>query len=188
MTRMIDNPAPEANRWLPGWIIFLAVVVLFGLLSFLAMGLVQKQQRSLVLGSQVRDFSLTTFDGHSLKLSELKGKTVLVNFWSSWCTTCIDEATILGEAWQRTKGSGQVVFIGVDYADTQSAALAFMDKYGVDYSNAPDLRSAISQQFHISGVPETYLIGSDGTLRAIKIGPFSSTAEALTFINTKLGN
>jgi protein-disulfide isomerase-like protein with CxxC motif len=54
--------------------------------------------------------------------------------------------------------------------------------------NGSDLGLSLSQQFHITGVPETYLISSDGTLNAIKIGPFSSIDELLTFLDQKSGN
>jgi cytochrome c biogenesis protein CcmG/thiol:disulfide interchange protein DsbE len=174
-----------SKKKLPAWVIFLALVALLGFLIFLAMGLSKKQQQSLTLGSPVQDFSLTTFDGQPINLSDLQGKVVLVNFWASWCTTCTDESAFLEEAWQKVNADGKIVFIGVDYADTETAARAFIQKNGIGYMNGQDLRSEISQQFRISGVPETYLIDNQGTLQGIKIGPFSSIDEVLTFIDGK---
>jgi cytochrome c biogenesis protein CcmG, thiol:disulfide interchange protein DsbE len=182
---MNDFSAPASKKKLPVWVIFAALVLLLGLLIFLAMGLAKKQQPTLTPGSRVQDFSLTTFDNQTINSKDMQGKVVLLNFWASWCTTCTDEAAILEEAWQKADKEGKVVFVGVDYADTDAAARAFIEKYAITYANGPDLRSEISQQFHISGVPETYLIGSDGTLLGIKIGPFSSVDEVSTFIDVK---
>lgn len=177
-----------SKKSMPVWVIFIAVVTLLGFLIFLVLGLVNSRQQSLTLGSRIDDFTITTFDGKDVSLGSLRGKTILVNFWASWCTTCIDEAPILEEAWQKIEPAGQVVFIGVDYADTQPAARVFLQKYSIDYMNGSDLGLSLSQQFHITGVPETYLISSDGTLNAIKIGPFSSIDELLTFLDQKSGN
>jgi cytochrome c biogenesis protein CcmG/thiol:disulfide interchange protein DsbE len=181
---MIDSPVPVKKR-LPAWVILVVGVALLGFLIFLALGVNKGQQQSLTIGSQVNDFSLTPFDGTPVSLSDLHGKTVLINFWASWCTTCIDEAAILQQAWQQVSPDQQMVFIGVDYADTEPAARAYLQKYGITYTNAPDLRTALSQQFHITGVPETYLIDSNGHLVNIKIGPFESLDELITFLNQK---
>jgi len=182
---MIPAQKKAEKETLPLWAILLAGVVLLGFLVFLAAALVRSQHSTLTLGSKVPDFSVTTFDGQTVSLAGLHGKTVVVNFWASWCTTCVDEAPAMKNVWEQVQGGGQVVFLGVDYADTQPAALAFMKQYGMDYLAGPDLRSAISQMFRVSGVPETYLIDGDGILRGIKIGPFSSADELLTFVQQK---
>jgi cytochrome c biogenesis protein CcmG, thiol:disulfide interchange protein DsbE len=190
--RMIEPPlSPEqqsAQKHLPVWVIFTAGVVLLGFLIFLALGIHFSQPQPLVLGNQVNHLNVTLFDGSSVSLSSLKGKTVLINFWASWCTTCIDEAAILEEGWQKVSPDKKIVFIGIDYADTEPAAKAFLKKYAVDYSNGPDLRSTLSQEFRITGVPETYLINGSGTLVGIKIGPFSSLDELMIFLNQKSSN
>jgi cytochrome c biogenesis protein CcmG/thiol:disulfide interchange protein DsbE len=184
MSKMIDSSVSVKKR-LPAWMILVAGVALLGFLIFLALGIVKSQQQSLTPGSQVSSFNFTSFDGNSVSLASLKGKTVLVNFWASWCTTCIDEAASLQTAWQQVSPDQQVVFIGVDYADTEPAAKTFLQKYGITYSNGPDLRSVLSQQFHITGVPETYLIDGNGSVIAVKIGPFESVDEIITFLNQK---
>jgi len=189
---LIDSFSPPEGQTirkrLPIWVILAAGVILLSFLVLLVLGLQKSNVQTLTLGSKVADFKLTTFDGSQVTLKSLQGKTVLINFWASWCTTCIDEAAILQEGWQKVGLGGQIVFLGVDYADTEPAAKAFMQKYSISYLNGPDLRSALSQQFHISGVPETYLIDADGTLRGIKIGPFGSAEELSTFLEQKSGN
>ena len=72
---------------------------------------------------------------------------------------------------------GEVVFLGVDYVDTEPEALGYLEKFEITYPNGPDLGTRISQAFRIRGVPETYFIDKDNTLRQVQIGPFSSLAQ-----------
>ena len=184
------QPPPEKKEKaarLPAWVIFVAIVALLGFLIFLALGLVKSQNSTLTLGSEVPDFNVTTFDGKTASLSSFRGKTVVINFWASWCTTCMDEAAILQAGWNQVEPAGQVVFIGIDYADTEPAAKAYLQKYSISYLNGPDLQSKVSQLFHITGVPETYLVDADGILRGVKIGPFSSSDELTAFLDQKTG-
>jgi cytochrome c biogenesis protein CcmG/thiol:disulfide interchange protein DsbE len=69
-----------------------------------------------------------------------------------------------------------VVFLGVDYVDTEPEARAYLDQFQITYPNGPDLGTRISQQFRMQGVPETYFIDPQGVLRYVEIGPFASTA------------
>ena len=116
-------------------------------------------------------FSLTSFDGEPLALEELRGKVVVINFWASWCIPCRAEADEL-EAMSR-KYSDDVVFIGVDYADTVKGALKFMDEFDVTYFNGPDLGTRIAADYRIRGVPETFYVAKNGELQGLKIGPLS---------------
>lgn len=81
------------------------------------------------------------------------------------------------KAWQFYKTSGNVIFLGVDWVDTEPEAMGYMKKFNISYPNGPDLRTAISQIFRLKGVPETYFIGRDGRLKYKKIGPFTSVNE-----------
>jgi cytochrome c biogenesis protein CcmG/thiol:disulfide interchange protein DsbE len=77
-----------------------------------------------------------------------------------------------------------VVFLGVDYVDTETEARAYLAKFGITYPNGPDLGTRISQAFRTFGVPETYIIGPDGRLAAAKIGPYLSLDEIVNQIET----
>lgn len=109
------------------------------------------------------DFSLTTFEGQEIKLSELRGKPVVINFWASWCIPCRTEAPILERAW-KDYGERGVVILGVDYVDTYDAAKKFIQEYGMTYPNGPDLGTRISQMYRITGVPETYFVTREGKM------------------------
>lgn len=169
----------------PRWGAMAAWGVLFVILILLGLGLVRSGQGQLPVGSEVPDFVLTTFDGQDIALGDLSGQVVVINFWASWCSTCDEEAAELEQAYQVYKDRG-VVFLGVDYSDTDRAALAYLEQYGVTYPNGPDLGTRISQAFRIRAVPETYIVGADGLLAARKIGPFLSLQEIVNTIESVL--
>lgn len=140
-------------------IIALAVV---GLLALLAVAVRTRGAPPLASGS-APDFALTTFDGQTYKLADLKGKPVVINFWASWCIPCRDEAPALQRAWENYRERG-VLILGVDYVDTETDAKKFIAEFQQTYPNGADLGTRISQAFRISGVPETYFIDRNGKL------------------------
>jgi cytochrome c biogenesis protein CcmG/thiol:disulfide interchange protein DsbE len=181
----MNNTASAIQRKgsVPVWIQVLIWILLIGLLMILGISLSRSQQGSVKPGDPIKDFSLTTFAGYEyngnskLQLSDLRGKVVLINFWASWCKTCEQEATELNAAWVKYRQRGDVVFLGVDWSDTPAPALAYLQKFGIIYPNGPDLGTRISQQFRITGVPETYFIDRQGVLRYVQVGPFTSADQ-----------
>ena len=160
---------PKPNRiWsTTGRLVVVFLVV--GLIALLAWGLVQAEKTPLEEG-MAPDFTLTSFDGRTYTLSDLRGNVVIINFWASWCPPCREEAAYLERTWRKYKDEG-VIFIGVDYADAEKPALAYIDEFDITYFNGPDLGTRISQSYNIKGVPETYYVAKDGTLRGNHIGP-----------------
>jgi cytochrome c biogenesis protein CcmG/thiol:disulfide interchange protein DsbE len=189
---MVNDPnlGPAPKRGVALWVQILVWIGLLGLLGLLAAGLLKAKNPILGVGSSVPDFTLTLFedygfDGTSeVRLNDLKGKIVVVNFWASWCQPCRTEAADLETAWNSYKDSGQVIFLGVDYVDTEPEARAYMSEYNLSYPNGPDMGTRISQIFNRNlGVPETYFIDQKGNLRFIQIGPFQSVAEIQAVID-----
>jgi cytochrome c biogenesis protein CcmG/thiol:disulfide interchange protein DsbE len=163
-----------------------AWIGIFALLALLAFGMLRNQEGPVTVGETVPNFTLTTFEGDQISLEELKDKVVVLNFWASWCKPCEEEAADLETAWRIYEPRGDVVFLGVDYVDTETEAAAYLEKFDITYPNGPDLRTKISQSFRIRGVPETYIIGKDGKLAAFKISPFISLAEIQGMIDPLL--
>ena len=189
---VITEPPAIARRAVPLWAQILIWAFLVGLLAIVGMGMSRAQQGAVQPGDYVPDFSLTLFSGYEynsqadVKISELRGRVVFINFWASWCKPCEQEAAILEEAWRYYQPDGKVVFLGVDYVDTEPEARIFLKKFDATYPNGPDLGTRISQMFHIKGVPETYIIDTNGVLRYVKIGPFLSVDEIRTTVDLLL--
>jgi len=113
---------------------------------------------------QAPDFTVTTFDGETIRLSELRGRPVVVNFWASWCGPCRDEAPRFQSIWERYRDQG-VMILGITYVDDENDSRAFMAEYGVTYPNAPDVGTVISEELYfIQGVPETFVIDQAGNV------------------------
>lgn len=187
----ITDEAPP-RRGVPIWVQVIVWIVLLGLVAMAALGLGKLQQGSAKSGETIPNFTLQFFDKYEylgkkeISIADLKGKVVVLNFWASWCIPCEQEAAPLEAAWKYYSDSGKVVFIGVDYVDTEPEALSYLTKFGVSYPNAPDLQTRISPLFRISGVPETYVVDQNGKLAASKIGPFTTEAEIRALIDPVL--
>lgn len=187
-TDISDTAVPENNvRSRLHWGRILVWVGVLALLAILALGLRRSQQGPITVGDTVPNFTLTTFDGQNINLTDLKGKVVVLNFWASWCKPCEQEAADLEAAWRQYQPTGKVVFLGADYVDTEPEALAYLERFDITYPNGPDLRTRISQAFRIRGVPETYIIDQNNVLRNVQIGPFTSLAQIQGMIDPLLG-
>lgn len=186
MDQNIENSPKTATaerRSLPTWVVVLAFAVLIAFLALIGVGLRRVQAGPIVIGQKVPDFSMISFDGQTYNLSDFEGKVVVLNFWASWCAPCSQEAAELEEAWRNYLPGDEVIFLGVDYTDTEPEALSYLAKFDITYPNGPDLRTRISQMFRITGVPETYFIDQEGKLAYVKKGPFASLAEIQAIVD-----
>jgi cytochrome c biogenesis protein CcmG/thiol:disulfide interchange protein DsbE len=164
-----SSPAQPARHWGGRLARPAAFLGVFSLLGLLGWGLVRSSNGPVNSGP-APDFTLTSFDGQTVTLSDLRGQAVIINFWASWCPPCREEAAYLERTWREYQGQG-VVFIGVDWVDTEKEALAYIDEFDITYFNGPDLGTRIAQAYRIRGVPETFFVDKSGRLRGVKIGP-----------------
>lgn len=174
MADEIAVPLRRGRRWTA----VLAWAALLGLLGVVGAGLVRSQGGPVGVDTPAPDFSLMTFDGRTVSLSDLRGQVVVINFWASWCKPCEEEAEFLEQAYRMFKDQG-VVFLGVDYVDTEREALAYIERFDITYPNGPDLGTRISQAFRIGGVPETFVVRPDGTIDSVQIGPYPSLESVI---------
>lgn len=165
------------------WKKILVPLTIIGLLGIFAFGLT-RDPRSLtspLVNKEAPDFSLTTFDGKPFKLSEQRGKIVVLNFWASWCyPACYEEAPVLEMAWRAFR-KRDVMVVGVDIQDTEEAAKAFIDQFKLTFPNARDTTGKVSIDYGIYGVPETFIIDRQGRIIFKQAGAvrWETLAEAL---------
>ncbi len=147
------------------------LVPTLAVLALLAYGFGREPRylESPMLGRPAPSFSLARFDGMRLRLEDLRGKVVFLNFWASWCPPCRAEAPALEAAWRRFKDQG-VVFVGVNTQDDEERARAFLDELGITYPNGRDPGGRIAVDYGVWGLPETYFIGPDGRITYKHIG------------------
>lgn len=96
----------------------------------------------------------------------------MLNFWASWCDPCKHEAPLLEATWRSIQGQ-RIVFIGIDYADSASDGLNFLQQYGITYPNVADPNGETAITYGVSGVPETFFINRHGVIVQKVIGELS---------------
>jgi cytochrome c biogenesis protein CcmG, thiol:disulfide interchange protein DsbE len=121
----------------------------------------------------------------TVALSELRGTPVVLNFWASWCVPCQEEASILENAWRQQARPHGVLFLGLDMQDVTTDAHSFMRHYAIDYPNIRDPNNDVARSYGVTGVPETFFIGSGGQIVGHVIGS-SSTAQLTAGISAAL--
>lgn len=134
-------------------------------------------------GKEAPSFSLAVFApgqppltravGDSVRLSDLRGQVVVLNFWASWCLACRDEHTTLSEVARRYAGQ-PVHFLGVLYNDQPAAGLQWISEMGgqsYPSVNDPNARTAID--YGLYGVPETFFLDVNGRVAFKNTGPVS---------------
>lgn len=115
------------------------------------------------------DVTLEFFDGSSQQLSDLRGRPVVLNFWASWCPTCISEMPAFGEVHRRL--GDQVEFIGVNMQEVDlDAAKALAEQTNVDYRLAHDRDGAIYNMFGGIAMPTTVFVSAEGTVELVHAG------------------
>lgn len=153
-------------------VVFIIILSLISLMGYAIFGNRDNVKISPLIGKQAPDFTLRTFDGQELKLSDLEGKTILLNFWASWCMPCRQEAQALEDSWQKYKDKG-VVFVGVNVWDENSNAQRYLLQFGGGYPHALDPNEEIQIDYGVGGVPETFFIDSSGSVRDKFTGPLT---------------
>lgn len=183
MPKVGDGPTPGRGLGRQTWIAISVVVVVVAATLAMAFAGIGSGEAGPEVGQPAPAFRLDLYGGGTLRSDALRGQVVVLHFWGSWCDPCREEAPTLRRLWEDYAPQG-VQFVGVSYKDVEAKARAFLEQYGLGFPNGPDARLEISRAYRVRAVPETYLIGPDGTLVYKYIGPlneahFRRTVEGL---------
>ncbi|HSM38647.1 MAG TPA: TlpA disulfide reductase family protein [Candidatus Limnocylindrales bacterium] len=121
------------------------------------------------IGSRAPDFALADLDGNPIRLADLRGRPVIVNFWATWCGPCVEEFPLLQRAYAEHAGEGLAV-IGIVYRDNADAVRAFMRGTGAGWPAVMDPGENVAQEYGIFGPPESFFIDQQGMIVARQIG------------------
>lgn len=112
--------------------------------------------------------------GDTIRLADLRGQVVVLNFWASWCLSCRDEHATLSAVAREYAGK-PVRFVGSLYQDRPSAGTEWIAQMGgQSYPSVQDPKSRTAIDYGLYGVPETYLISADGRIARKITGPASA--------------
>ena len=161
-----------------GLIAAIAVVYVFAMPSY-------RQGEPSVAGRGAPDFMLE-MSGRPVRLADLRGKVVVLDFWASWCAPCVEEMPALNALQQRIAAQGGVV-VGVSEDDDPAAYARFLTDQHVSFPTYRDPTKKIAATYGTSAFPEAYIISRDGHIARKVVGPQDwSNPELTSAIDTLL--
>lgn len=114
-------------------------------------------------GSPAPDFTLKDLTGTAVKLSDLKGKVVLINFSTTWCPHCRHAVPTLNKVASAYKGK-EFALYSIHIQESQKKVSSFAEKYGVSYPILIDGDGSVAQAYGVRGIPSRTIVGKDGKI------------------------
>jgi cytochrome c biogenesis protein CcmG/thiol:disulfide interchange protein DsbE len=155
-------------------------LIAIGFLGILVWGMLNRQPITGLSGvamvdRQAPDFTLTTFEGKTISLADLRGKLIIINFWASWCPPCRIEAPLIERTWRAYKNRGPI-FLGVNIQDREKDALSYIREFDITYPNGPDPTGEIAIDYGVSGLPVTFFVSRSGEVVRRWVGAIDRSA------------
>jgi len=140
------------------------------------------------IGSAAPDVELIDMNRNKIELSDMKGSVVFVNFWATWCESCVNEMPSIEALFSQMSGNKKFRLVTILFRDDEFRALGYMKGNGYNFPVFLNPDGSAARKFGITGVPETFIIDKKGILRDKVIGPAEwdspNVVEALgTLIN-----
>lgn len=124
------------------------------------------------------DFELRTPAGDTVKLSDLRGRAVLVNLWATWCPPCRSEMQTIEKIYQEYKDEGfAVLAVNMTYQDDPRAVMPFVEEQRLTFPILLDETGQIARDYQLRSLPSSFFVDRDGIIHEVVIG--GPMAEAL---------
>lgn len=130
----------------------------------------------LKVGDPAPDFLLAQLGGDPVQLSKLRGKTVFINFWATWCAPCKDEMPIIQQFYQQHRNDN-VVVLAVNVKDNADSAKGYFKDNGLSMPVLLDYTGNVPGGYRVTGYPESYFVDKNGKIGQFHIGPFTTAQE-----------
>ncbi len=124
-----------------------------------------------VPGSEAPDFTMQNLQGKDVKLSSLRGRPVMINFWATWCPPCRSEIPTIAQMYNDTHHDGLYEIVGVATQSDRSTIEAFSKEFGMNFPLISDADGKATTLYHVLPIPTTFFIDKDGIVRNIQTGP-----------------
>ncbi|GAA5344695.1 thiol-disulfide oxidoreductase ResA [Planifilum fimeticola] len=135
---------------------------MLAMLALIGFALYQTGESEAVeIGQTAPDFELTTLDGKTVRLSEFRGKGVLINFWASWCKPCRDEMPAIQRVYERHRDKGLEV-LGVNIAETGVTVDGFVRHLDLTFPILLDQNREVTQLYGIGPIPSSIFVSPEG--------------------------
>lgn len=146
----------------------------------------QEALYAIEVGKQAPDFTLENLKGESVRLSDFKGKNVLVNFWATWCPYCVKEMPDLNQLYTEHKENDFVV-LAVDVGESKETVEKYLKDQDYTFPVLLDKDGSISIKYMVRGLPTSFMIDKEGNIRAIKMSmmTYSEMKEMLEVVEEK---
>ncbi|MFN3598259.1 MAG: TlpA family protein disulfide reductase [Aquificaceae bacterium] len=149
---------------------YILAFILFVMIAYF--GLRHKEEDSLSYQPQtvqpLPNFTFKTLDGRDMKLSSLKGRVVLLNFWATWCPPCREEMPIFEREYKRCKDKGFEV-LAVNMDSSQGALEKFLQNNPYSFTIVKPTEH-VEKELKLMGFPTSYLLDKEGRIHRIKLG------------------
>ena len=126
------------------------------------------------LNALAPDFERPDVNGNPIRLSDLRGAPVVVNFWATWCGPCIVEMPILQSIFEARQDTGLRI-LAVNLGESASVVRAWGEAQGLTYDLLLDEQQQVAALYYLRGQPSTYVISREGVITAIFFGPISES-------------
>lgn len=135
------------------------------------------------VGFSAPDFTLDSINGDAIKLSDLRGKVVVINLWASWCPPCRAEMPAIDAVYRQQRADGLVVLaVNTLFQDDEASARKFIQDLSLSFPIVFDRDGVMSRKYRLQAMPTTFFVGRDGVIRDIVFG--GPMSEAL--VNSKI--
>jgi thiol-disulfide isomerase/thioredoxin len=119
-------------------------------------------------GYRAPDFAFEDLYGNTVRLSGLRGKPVLLNFWATWCPPCRKEIPDLQKFYEQY--GDRITLLGIDWGEDAEEVKRFLQRYGATYTNLLDKDGKFFVLYRLTGLPSSYWIDEEGIIRGLWLG------------------